>query len=157
MHLAPDHGQAATICELPWMVAQELAVCRAMRRVRIGRPVFLRSNRFQSAEFRSFPGRNSNFVSIDYDYQTQALTAMRRAMAATCERERLEWVRIALAWHDLAPTCATLPGTEAAPRGLRGVGSRLRRLLFCPSSGYHWHDQAVASAHLPQKILQSLC
>ena len=49
-------------------------------------------------------------MSIDYDYQTQALTAMGRAMAATCERERLEWVRIAFAWHDLAPTCATLPG-----------------------------------------------
>jgi hypothetical protein len=26
---------------------------------------------------------------------------MRSAVAATCERERLEWVRIALAWQDL--------------------------------------------------------
>jgi hypothetical protein len=27
---------------------------------------------------------------------------MRWAVAATCERERLEWVRVALAWQDLA-------------------------------------------------------
>jgi hypothetical protein len=41
-------------------------------------------------------------VSINYDYRAQAQAAMRWAVAATCERERLEWVRIALAWHDLA-------------------------------------------------------
>jgi hypothetical protein len=43
-------------------------------------------------------------VSIDYDYRAQAQAAMRWAVAATCERERLQWVRIALAWQDLAPT-----------------------------------------------------
>jgi hypothetical protein len=79
------------------------------------RPVFLRRNRFRFTEFRSFPGRNSYFVSIDYDYRAQAQAAIRWAVAATCERERLEWVRIALAWHDLAPTCATLPDTEGVP------------------------------------------
>jgi hypothetical protein len=40
-------------------------------------------------------------VSINYDYRAQAQAAMRWAAAATCERERLEWVRIALAWQDL--------------------------------------------------------
>jgi hypothetical protein len=55
-------------------------------------------------------------VSINYDYRAQAQAAMRWAAAATCERERLEWVRIALAWHDLAPTCATMPSTEEVPR-----------------------------------------
>jgi hypothetical protein len=52
-------------------------------------------------------------VSIDYDYQTQIQAAMRSAVAATSERERLEWMRIALAWNDLAPTKAR--GPEPAP------------------------------------------
>ena len=51
-------------------------------------------------------------MSINYDHRAQAQAAMRWAMAATCERERLEWVRIALAWHDLALARATLPGLE---------------------------------------------
>jgi hypothetical protein len=38
---------------------------------------------------------------VDYDYQEQAQAAMRWAVAATCERERLGWVRVALAWQDL--------------------------------------------------------
>jgi hypothetical protein len=46
-------------------------------------------------------------VSVEYDHQTQAQAALRWAAVATCERERLEWVRIALAWHDLATACAT--------------------------------------------------
>lgn len=40
-------------------------------------------------------------MSIDYDYRLQAQAAMRWAVAATCERERLSWVRVALAWQDL--------------------------------------------------------
>jgi len=43
-------------------------------------------------------------VSIDDDYRAQAQAAIRSAVTATSERERLEWVRIALAFHDLAPT-----------------------------------------------------
>jgi hypothetical protein len=54
-------------------------------------------------------------LSVDYDYRAEAQAAMRWAVAATCERERLEWVRIALAWHDLAPTCATLLSMGDAP------------------------------------------
>jgi hypothetical protein len=50
-------------------------------------------------------------VSVEYDHQAQAQAAMRWAVTATCERDRLDWVCIALAWHNLAP--ATLPGTEA--------------------------------------------
>jgi hypothetical protein len=50
-------------------------------------------------------------VSIEYDYRAQAQAAMQWAVTATCERDRLDWVRIALAWHGLAP--ATLPDTEA--------------------------------------------
>jgi hypothetical protein len=41
-------------------------------------------------------------MSIDYDHRALAQAAMRWAAAATCERERLEWVRVALAWQDLA-------------------------------------------------------
>jgi hypothetical protein len=52
-------------------------------------------------------------VSIEYDYQAQAQAALRWAVAATCERERLGWVRIALAWHNLAPACAMPARTEA--------------------------------------------
>jgi hypothetical protein len=40
-------------------------------------------------------------VSISYDYGARAQAALRWAMAATCERERLSWVRVALAWQDL--------------------------------------------------------
>ena len=40
-------------------------------------------------------------MSIEYDHLAQAEAAMRWAATATCERERLEWVRIALAWHNL--------------------------------------------------------
>jgi hypothetical protein len=40
-------------------------------------------------------------VSIDYDYRAWAQATMRRAAAETCERERMEWVRFALAWQDL--------------------------------------------------------
>jgi hypothetical protein len=47
------------------------------------------------------PGPELRFVSIDYDYRAQAQAAMRWAVAATCERERLSWVRVALAWQDL--------------------------------------------------------
>jgi hypothetical protein len=65
------------------------------------RPVFLRRNRFRFAEFRSLLGRSSYFVSINYDYGARAQAALRWAMAATCERERLSWVRVALAWQDL--------------------------------------------------------
>jgi hypothetical protein len=52
-------------------------------------------------EFKPFQGRNSSFVSIDNDYRAQAQAAMQWAVAATCERERLSWVRVALAWQDL--------------------------------------------------------
>jgi hypothetical protein len=40
-------------------------------------------------------------VSVEYDHLVQAQAAMRLAATATCERERLEWVRIALAWQHL--------------------------------------------------------
>jgi hypothetical protein len=53
-------------------------------------------------------------VSVEYDHLGQAQAAMRLAATATCERERLEWVRIALAWQDLARACATPPRTESA-------------------------------------------
>jgi hypothetical protein len=39
--------------------------------------------------------------SFECDYRAEAQAAMRWAVAATCERERLGWVRIALAWQDL--------------------------------------------------------
>ena len=40
-------------------------------------------------------------MNTDYDYRAQAQAAMRWATAATCERERQSWLRVALAWQDL--------------------------------------------------------
>ncbi len=56
------------------------------------------------------------FVSINSDNQAKAQAAMRWAASATSERERLGWVRIALAWQDLAPASAMPLHTEATPR-----------------------------------------
>ena len=39
---------------------------------------------------------------MDYDYQAEAKAAMRMAAAAISEIERLNLVRVALAWQDLA-------------------------------------------------------
>lgn len=41
-------------------------------------------------------------MSIEYDHRSKARAAMEMAAAATCGAERLKWVRIALAWHDLS-------------------------------------------------------
>jgi hypothetical protein len=60
-------------------------------------------------------GQEHRLVSINYEYRTQAQAAMKWAVTATSERERLEWVSIALAWHNLASTRATLPDTGRAP------------------------------------------
>ena len=40
-------------------------------------------------------------MSINYDYRALAQAAMQWATAATCERERQSWLRVALAWQDL--------------------------------------------------------
>jgi hypothetical protein len=64
-------------------------------------------------------------VSTDFDHQAQALAAMRWAATATCERERLGWVRVAFAWHDLAPACATSHRTETL---VTSGETRMRRL-----------------------------
>ncbi|HLZ01080.1 MAG TPA: hypothetical protein VKR55_02900 [Bradyrhizobium sp.] len=41
-------------------------------------------------------------MGIEDDHQAEAEAAMAMAAAATCELERLNWVRVALAWRDLA-------------------------------------------------------
>jgi hypothetical protein len=76
--------------------------------------VFLRRNGSRFSGFTVRDREPSAFVSIEYDHLVQAQAAMRLAATATCDRERLEWVRIALAWHDLAAACATPPRTESA-------------------------------------------
>lgn len=38
----------------------------------------------------------------ELDHQAEALAAMRKAIAATCQAERDRWLRVALAWKDLA-------------------------------------------------------
>jgi hypothetical protein len=87
-----------------------------------------------------FPGRNTaSFVSIDYDYEAQAQAAMQWAMAATCERERLEWMRIALAWHDLASGDRHAASSIASMYSLSFAGSRARRgrsLFNCAGWAY---------------------
>ena len=57
-------------------------------------------------------------MSINYNYPAQAQAAMRWAAAATCERDRQEWARIALAWHDLATRYGALPGIDDMSPGL---------------------------------------
>jgi hypothetical protein len=39
---------------------------------------------------------------IDRDYQAEARAAMKLAAAATSDADRLEWLRVAVAWHNLA-------------------------------------------------------
>ena len=41
-------------------------------------------------------------MGIEHNHQAEAEAAMAMAAAATCELERLKWVRVALAWRDLA-------------------------------------------------------
>jgi len=41
-------------------------------------------------------------MSRCYDHQREAEAAMKMAVAATCEHDRLKWVRVALVWQDLA-------------------------------------------------------
>jgi hypothetical protein len=41
-------------------------------------------------------------MSRDFDYRAEAEEAMREAVAATTAVERIKWVRLALAWQDLA-------------------------------------------------------
>jgi hypothetical protein len=41
---------------------------------------------------------------IEHDCRAEAEAAMAMAAAATCELERLEWLRVAVAWRDLSRT-----------------------------------------------------
>jgi len=41
-------------------------------------------------------------MNFDCDYRAEAVAAMEMAAAATNEAERLKWLRIAVAWQDLA-------------------------------------------------------
>lgn len=41
-------------------------------------------------------------MSIGYDYQAEAKAAMEMAATSISESERLKWVRVALAWQNLA-------------------------------------------------------
>jgi hypothetical protein len=41
-------------------------------------------------------------MSMDYNHQAEARAAMEMAATATSEAERQKWVRVALAWQDLA-------------------------------------------------------
>ncbi len=43
----------------------------------------------------------SQVMSTDSDHRAEIETAMGMAAAATCELERIKWVRLALAWRDL--------------------------------------------------------
>jgi len=41
-------------------------------------------------------------MSTGYDCRAEAEAAMKMAVAATCEHDRLKWVRVASVWQDLA-------------------------------------------------------
>jgi hypothetical protein len=41
-------------------------------------------------------------MSRDFDCRAEAQAAMRMAAAATCEHDRLKWLRVAQVWQDLA-------------------------------------------------------
>jgi hypothetical protein len=77
------------------------------------------------------------FMSIDCDRRAQAQAAMQWAAAATSECERLEWVRIALAWHDLAPTCARLPGIWLSAGTLRRYLPTINSVQNAPCAQEH--------------------
>jgi hypothetical protein len=44
----------------------------------------------------------SLLMNRDFDYRVEAEEAMRKAAAATSAIERIKWLRLALAWQDLA-------------------------------------------------------
>jgi hypothetical protein len=56
-------------------------------------------------------------MSSAYDHQTEARAAMEMAAAATTEPERSKWVRIALAWQDLARSHEPEKRDPARPGG----------------------------------------
>jgi hypothetical protein len=41
-------------------------------------------------------------MSRDFDCRAEAEAAMRMAAAATCEHDRLKWLRVVQVWQDLA-------------------------------------------------------
>jgi hypothetical protein len=67
-------------------------------------------------------------MSMDYDYQAEAKAAMRMAATAISEIERLKFVRIALAWQDLARGHGDKLGASLQqllpPTSLRGLTPR---------------------------------
>jgi hypothetical protein len=64
--------------------------------------VFPRRNRFRFPEFNRSPATSSAKMAMDYNHQAEARAAMEMAATATSEPERQTWVRVALAWQDLA-------------------------------------------------------
>jgi len=101
MRPADAKRQAARTCELAWMPAQELVAPSRVAVPQWDRPGGVSTEElFRFSELKSWAGRNA-VVSINSDHQAQAEAAIRCAALATSEHERLEWVRIALAWKDL--------------------------------------------------------
>jgi hypothetical protein len=41
-------------------------------------------------------------IGISFDHRAEAKAAIETAAAASCDADRLKWIRIALAWQDLA-------------------------------------------------------
>jgi hypothetical protein len=60
-------------------------------------------------------------MSTDRDYRAEARAAMQMAVATACAPDRLNWVRLALAWHDLARAHEQNPGETFK----QGTGSPL--------------------------------
>jgi hypothetical protein len=65
-------------------------------------------------------------MSRDFDCRAEAETAMRMAAAASCEHDRLKWLRVAQVWQDLGSVHAERRWLNDHSRVPIRIGFRLR-------------------------------
>jgi hypothetical protein len=97
-------------------------------RVKTKRPSISAEKPISALGVQSIAGQEHRFMSIEYDHRAQAQAALLWAVAATCECERLHWMRIAMAWRDLASA------SEADCRVMLPVNARAASFAHAPST-----------------------
>ena len=134
--------QAARPCELRWMPAQELVRTGPRCRLFDREASVFTEKPISVCGVQIALGQEQYFVSINYDYGARAQAALRWAMAATCERERLSWVRVALAWQDL-------------DRGDEGATISIASMYSLSFAG-NWSASVLPSDHPTQRLVRML-
>lgn len=107
--LLPDRGELRTLRDaaerdaLRWRsVTGALLPVVELLHARVSTDVFTRRNQGRSRKINHLEASCSQVMSTDYDHRAEIETAMTMAAAAMCELERIKWLRVALAWQDLA-------------------------------------------------------